>query len=270
MQITAENFTLLANLIQTSKKILIFVGKNPSVDSLAAAIFLEENLSGENKSLEVIASGDIPENLKSFSEKISNKATTKKLVISFNWKELAVEKVSYNLEGENFNFIVTPRNRKIGGDEVKISYQGQEEDLIIVLGVSTLSELEYFSGSSSDKPIINIGKSNKNELFGTLNFVNPQADSISAIVASIFDKGNLPVKLTASGDLLILGIRSATDNFNNVLDPATFEAAAFCARLKEGVEAGSNLKPEEELKKEANIPADWLAPKVLHSKEIHN
>ncbi|OGY24153.1 MAG: hypothetical protein A2172_01250 [Candidatus Woykebacteria bacterium RBG_13_40_15] len=270
MQITAENFTLLANLIQTSKKILIFVGENPSIDCLAAAIFLEENLSGENKSLEVVASGNIPDSFKSFSEKISNKASAKKLVISFNWKELAVEKVSYNLEGDNFNFIVTPRNRKISGEEVKISYQGQEEDLIIVLGVSALSELEYFSGSSSDKPMINIDKSNKNELFGTLNFVNSQADSISAIVASIFEKANLPVKLATSGDLLILGIRSATNNFNNVLDPATFEAAAFGARLKERVEERDNLKPKEELKEETNIPADWLAPKVLHSKEIHN
>lgn len=282
MQVTAENFALLANLIQNARKILVFVGENPSVDSLAAALFLEENLPSENKSLEVVASGSIPDNFKAFSEKISNKASAKKLVISFNWKDLAVEKVSYNLEGENFNFIITPRSRKIDSDKVKISYQGQEEDLIIVLGVPSLSQLDYFLPIENDKPIINIDKSNKNELFGTLNFVNYQADSISAILGSIFEKAKLPAKIATSGDLLLLGIRSATENFNKVSDPATFEAAAFCARFKKKAGVESDLKPREltpgtlksdlgrELKKEPDVPAEWLAPKVLRSKEIHN
>jgi len=269
MQIKAENFALLGNLIKNAKNILIFVGENPSVDSLAAAIFLEENFSDENRKIKIIAKGNIPETLNKFTEKISDRAVTKKLVVSFNWKDLGVEKVSYNLEGENFNFIITPRSRKIDSDKVKISYQGQEEDLIVVLGIYSLSELEYFSNESETKPIINIDKGNKNELFGTLNFVNSKADSISAVVATIFEKANLPAK-SSSGEVLVLGIKSATENFNNVSDPATFEAAAFCTRLKEKTQMETNFQPKEDPKKETKVPEDWLAPKVIHSKEIHN
>ena len=268
MQVTAENFTLFGNLIKSVKSTLIFVGENPSVDSLAAALFLEENIAGQDKKVQIVAKGTIPEALREFSEKISDKASTKKLVVTFNWRELGIEKVSYNLEGENFNFIITPRNKRISADQVKISYEGQEEDLVITLGVSSRRSLEYFSDVTETKPIINIDKAEKNELFGTLNFINPKADSISAVVASIFEKGSLATK-SNTGDLLVLGIKAATDNFNNVSDPATFEAAAFCTRLKEKGHF-EKTQEKEEPKKETDVPSDWLAPKVLHAKEIHN
>lgn len=264
MQVRGENFAFLANLIKQAKKILILVGENPSVDSFAAALFLEDNFAALGKEARIVASGTLPEVFQGSSKKVVDKIPTRKLVISFDWKKVGVEKVSYNLEGDNFNFIITPANKKISPEEINISYRGGDEDLIFSLGIGSLGEVvegELFSG----KPIVNIDKNEKNSLFGTLNFVSSGADSISALVGLIFEKTKLETK-AESGKLLVLGIKAATNNFNSVSDPATFEAAAFSTRMQQG----NPEKLFEEKEEEPSAPADWLSPKVFHSRKFHN
>jgi nanoRNase/pAp phosphatase (c-di-AMP/oligoRNAs hydrolase) len=268
MQIKAENFSLLANLIEQSKKALIITGKNPSVDTLAAGLSLGKTLTTLSKDVEVFAPGNIPKELSSFSEKISDKVGVKKLAISFNWQKNRVEKVSYSLEGEKFNFIVTPRNQRIDPQEIKICYTGEEADLVVVLGVSSLAWVEGLAVDFfENKTIIDIDKNGENQLFGKLNFVNEKADSICAIVASVIEKLGVPITDQTIMDLLLLGLRSATESFNKVDDPTTFEAAAFCTKLK-GKEAleGKNYQAEEQ-SKQTHTPKEWLAPKVYRSKQ---
>lgn len=260
MQIRAENFTLLNNVINQAKLIYILVGENPREDSLAAGLFLEENFTVMKKKVILVASGQTPENFRHLSAKIVKKIPVKKLVVSFNWRKNGVEKVSYNLEGENFNFIVIPKDKKINSEEISIYHSGDEPDLIITLGLSNLPQIENLE----DKIIVNIDNKEKNQKFGSLNFVNPGTDSISAIVSYLVDKIGLPVK-EKSEDFLMMGMRSATNNFNNVADPATFEAAAICTRFKEKG-SRTQITKDETLENTDNLQP----PRIFSAKQITN
>lgn len=262
MQIQAENSSFFANLINQAKNILILTGKNLEVDTLAAALFLENILRALGKNVQVVAKGDLPENFDPSPVKIKDRVDLRKLVVSFNWHKNGIEKVSYDLEGENFNFIISPRNKAISEDEIKISFRGYETDLIITLGLASLTELEQDERESLEKKeIINIDKSTDNQLYGKLNFVNEFADSICAQVAKLVEKSQLSPPVAAI-DYLLAGMRAATDDFNSVADPTTFEAAAFCARIKKGV-----LRKQERqgYLADPHAPKEWLSPKIFRS-----
>jgi nanoRNase/pAp phosphatase (c-di-AMP/oligoRNAs hydrolase) len=264
MQIQAENFEFFANLINHAKSILILVQKNPEIDTLAAALFLENTLTALGKKVCVVASGKIPENFDQPSRRLKSKIEPKKLVVSFNWRKNAVEKVGYNLEGENFNFIVSPRNSSIQKDEIKIFYKGDEADLVITLGVTSLSNLDYHEREYlKNKEIVNIDRGSDNQLFGKLNFVNENADSVCRMGGKLIENNQF-TSTPQAADYLLTGLRSATEGFNSVSDPATFEAAAFCAKIKNG-EVGRQKK--QEYLKSTQVPKDWLSPKIFKSKQ---
>ena len=257
----------MASLVQQAKKILILVGKDPSVDNLAAGLFFEESLTALGKMVQIYYCGEIPEVLNNFAAKINNKIEVKKLVVSFNWRQGQVEKVSYNLEGEKFNFIISPLNKKIEPADLRISHQGEEADLIIALGLASLAEVgEPSSDFFANKTIVDIDKKASSQLFGELNFVDPSAESICTVVAKIFENSQIPAN-PAAADILLLGLRATTGNFVKVADPATFEAAAFCTRIKEGKIEERKPQEPKPLFKQPEVPKEWLSPKILRSKQ---
>jgi nanoRNase/pAp phosphatase (c-di-AMP/oligoRNAs hydrolase) len=264
MQIQAENFRLFSNLIEQSKEILILVDKDQSTDVLAAALFFKNLLSKLNKNTQVVSKRGLPQTLSQFTDKVSKELEPPKLVVSFNWHENAVDKVSYNLDEENFNFIVVPRNAKISEDEIKISQKGKDADLVIMLGVSSLSSLgDYEKDFVRERTIVNIDNDPNNQMFGRLNIVNEAADSVCGLVANLVEKSRFTPN-PESADLLLLGIREATDNFLQVNNPSTFEAAAFCTKAKKGQ---VEYRETKKYKVKAQVPNDWLSPKVFRSKQ---
>lgn len=264
MQIQAENYRLFVNTINQSKDIMILVDGDKATDNQAAALFLQNLLSSLGKKTQIVLKGNLADKLNQYSNKISRKMEPSKLVVSFNWHKNAIDKVAYDLKGENFNFIISPRGKKINPEEVRISNQGHEPDLVITLGMISLSSLQNFEKEFIEtKTIINIDNKSQNQLFGRLNFVSQDTDSICGLVAKLTEKNNLIPPVDAI-DFLLLGIREATNNFMQVNDPATFEAAAFCSKAKKGQVIQSEQK---QYKVKTQVPNEWLAPKVFRSKQ---
>ena len=264
MQVQAENFGFFDSLIRGSKRILILIKRNPDVDAMAAALFLENGLENFGKNIQIVARGELPSSFREYHHKITDKFETRQLIVSFNWHKIGVEKVSYKLDGENFNFIITPRNKSVEKDEVRIMHKGEEADLVFTIGLASLDELEAAEREYLDnKEVVNIDKSPDNQLFGKLNFVKEDADSISALVGSLIEKSNIRPTAT-SADILLAGLRSSTDDFNTVRDPTTFEVAAYCSKIQMDL---VNEPALTEFKEEPQVPRDWLAPKVFRSKQ---
>jgi len=264
MQVQAENFGFFDSLIRGSKRILILIKKNPDVDAMAAALFLENGLENFGKNIQIVARGELPSSFSEYHHKITDKFETRQLIVSFNWHKIGVEKVSYKLDGENFNFIITPRNKSVEKDEVRIMHKGEEADLVFTVGLASLNELEAAEREYLDnKEIVNIDKSPDNQLFGKLNFVKEDADSVSALVGSLIEKSNIRPTAT-SADILLAGLRSSTDDFNTVRDPTTFEVAAYCSKIQMDL---VNEPASTEFKEEPQVPRDWLSPKVFRSKQ---
>lgn len=261
MKITAENFRLFSNLIDQSENILILLDRNQSADSVSAALFFENFLSTKGKKIQIVAKSKLPENLSYLGDKITDKIEPPKLVVSFNWHENAVDKVSYDLEGKNFNFIVTPKDKKIKPEDINFSYRGKEMDLVITLGLSNLSRLEEHEKEYIQrKTLVNIDNSSDNQMFGSVNIVDEGSDALCAIIADIAEKSDLSLSPNQA-KMLLSGLREATSNFVQVKNAHTFEVAAYYTKLEKG-ELKNNLFIERE---KTQVPNDWLSPKVFRS-----
>jgi len=93
---------------------------------------------------------------------VRNEVDGRNLLISFNYVQDSIEKVSYNVEGNKFNLIIQP---KIGFPSldtktINYTYFGINSDLIFVIGAQQLKDLGHFYDSERDiytkKPVINI------------------------------------------------------------------------------------------------------------------
>ena len=76
-------------------------------------------------------------------DKISEKIGNRNLIISFDYKEDSIEKVSYNVEGEKFNLVIQPRSGypPLDKSSVDFSYEGIDADVIFVIGAQKLEDL---------------------------------------------------------------------------------------------------------------------------------
>lgn len=262
MKVQAQDYIFFEKLIKEARHILILTGKDPDLDVLGAAFFLEKTFSSLGKNIQIVAKGRLPADYSHLSGKIKEKIEPKKLVVSFNYRKNSIEKVSYDMDSENFNVLIYPRDKEISKEDVQLFHAGLDPDLAICLGLASLSDLEeYERNYLLDKAIVNIDKVAENGLYGRINFVKEGADSVCAIVADLLEKTSVQLPTTAA-DHLIMGLRAATENFTSVTDPTTFEAAAFSTRIKKGIKRQVKQVGEQQ---DPSVPKEWLAPKVFRS-----
>jgi nanoRNase/pAp phosphatase (c-di-AMP/oligoRNAs hydrolase) len=263
MQIKSESYTLLHSLINQVNRILIWTKDNPDGDCLAAGLALKSMLMDMGKMVDVIAQGSLPADFASYSSQIRKGLGQKKLIVSFDWQKNEIDKVSYNMEGERFNFIISPKGRPIDPTEVKVTSQGENYEVVFTIGISSLDEVKDDDRQLLiDAVLINIDKDGQSDSFGRLNFVDPTAESLCTIIAKIAQGSDLPLSQQAK-QFILFGLRAATDNFSSVKDASSFEAAAFVTRGNEK-EQGTKILEDS---KEASAPTDWYSPKVFRSKQ---
>ncbi len=213
---------------------LIAIQANPSVDGLAAATALYLALTKMNKNVSLVCSQP-PQNADLVgTDKIQNTLSSggNHLVISFPYQEGSIDKVDYNIQGDQFNLIIVPNSdtNRIDPNEVKFSYTGGKIEFIITVDVPNLNSLgPIYTENQNEfqsKNIINIDRHLINNSFGTINILNKQASATSEMVFQIIRE--LQVELdTDIATNLYTGLLSATNNFSSYsVGPTTFEAAA--------------------------------------------
>ena len=268
MEINRTSFQF-KDLIEKSKKILIILGSEPSVDVVSAGIALNYGLKSVGKKVHLVATSNLPDNTSVLAgvEEIKKDLESKNLVISLDYEKNPIDKISYKMEGKTFNLIVKPR-KNINIEEVQTTFAGGDYNLIIILGTKNLKELETYLKHRDlfeSVPTINIDIDESNFRYGKLNIIDTEIKSVSALVSLLLNdaKIKLPEK---SANMLLLGIREATQNFTKVEGSKIFEAAAYTSRSKEEEEE-STERPDEEVVS-TNLPKDWLSPKVYRSSKV--
>ncbi|MFC1790138.1 bifunctional oligoribonuclease/PAP phosphatase NrnA [Patescibacteria group bacterium] len=223
--------------LSSSAKITFFVPQNPSFDKMAAALSLYLCFKKQGKEVGIVCSSAMTV---AFSRLVGvNKVKTqiggRNLVVSFQYLEDAIDKVSYKIENEKFNLVIQPKPgaAPLSTEEIKFSYSGSFGKIVIVgaLSLETLGDLYHKEKNLFTKEaIVNIDINPKNQLFGNDNLINDQASSYSEVVAQFLKNNKAQVNKDISGNLL-LGIQKATVNFTlPKVTPEAFEAAAFCLR----------------------------------------
>jgi hypothetical protein len=179
-------------------------------------------------------------------DKINQHIGDQNLVISFDYPQDSLEKVSYDLDSQNqkFNIKIEPKPGLKAPDpqSVRYSYSGSEADVIFVIGARSLEDLgslyqeEKKLLDNQEKILVNLSSLDNNAQFGRVNLYDPTASGCSEIVTAVLTELNLPLDSDIATNLLA-GIEASTDNFSSPnVSADTFELAAFL--IKTGAKKG--------------------------------
>lgn len=218
-----DNATLqrVKELLERNDNLGIVVGKNHSLDDMAAALSLCLSLSQTGKKVTVACPTDPLVAVSSLVGVDTVKKTLGgnggDLVVSFPYKEGEIEKVSYTIEEGNLNIVVKAGEHGLTFSESDVQFKRGVKGvptLLFVVGTPRLSDLETLFNPEElkDVTVVNIDNKPENQGFGDVVLVSSKFSSVSEQVASLLL--SLDDKLDADiAQNLFSGISSATEDF---------------------------------------------------------
>jgi len=228
----------IQEIITKCRSAVIIIPPNPSIDAIAASSSLYLALNKMGKTVSLVCSQKPQSDLVA-SDKFQNIIGTggDSLMVSFPYTDGAIDKVDYNIQGETFNLIVTPRPgfQKLQPNQVNFSYTGGLIDAIFVIDAPTLNSLGIVYTDNQNqftgKDIVNIDRHLTNAYFGTVNYVNKTISSISELILSILQTLKVEIDRDMATNLYA-GAAASTNNFTSYSTNAdTFEHIAALLRL---------------------------------------
>lgn len=248
-----SDITQIKEFLDGAKEILIATGEHPTFDSIGSVLSLYLGLQSIGKKVTVICADPVTVGLSNFvgANKITTAVSNKNFVISLDYVDGSIEKVSYNIEGNKFNLVIEPRAGYEGFSEDKVHYThaGAAADLIFVVDTRHMTDLgkiyEDHKDIFSGKPIVNIDRHADNALFGKINIVDPQASATVELVSQVLSMSG--VRLTEDIATNVLNaLYDATNSFTSpTVSPRAFELAAAC--MKAGGRRFTKVTEREEI-----------------------
>ncbi|MFH0863503.1 MAG: DHH family phosphoesterase [Candidatus Gottesmanbacteria bacterium] len=265
-----SNNNEIQTLLTGAKEILIVTHENPNQDSLGASLALYLSLKAANKNVTIAC--PTPSTVEFTNlvgiDKLSQVLGGRNFIISLDYTEGSIDKVSYNIEGNKFNLVIEPRPGAPAFTPEKVHYSSSaaSPDVIFVIDCANLQQLGKFYQDGqelySKSVTINIDYHPNNTNFGKINLINPNMSSTSEIVTLFIQSLGLPFNEDMATNLLN-GIEMATNKFMlETTSAEAFEAAAIC--LKAG---GKRITTKKQDYLSQETPADWLQPKIFNSKK---
>ena len=238
MNPTDNALTQISEAVTKGSSGVIIIPANPTNDAIASGTALYLGLTALGKNVALLCS-TTPETQLSAADKIQNTFTTKgdNLVITFPYTDGSIDKVDYNIQGDTFNLIITPRpgQPKLDTQKINYSYAGGAVDFIITVDAPNLNSLgQIYTDNQKEfqgKTIINIDRHLINNMFGTINYINKTSSSTSELALKVLKELQSEIdKDTATN--LYSGITGATNFFSSYsVNADTFEAASALLKL---------------------------------------
>lgn len=279
LNLEAQAFKDILASLKQNEDILIFLPETATRDAMAAALSLMLSLQTEPLKKTVrVAYPKQPTVAWSHLvgiNKVIQQVGNKNFIISLDYIEGSIERVTYNIEGDKFNLVVEPKPGapKFDENKVRYSYSGANAGLVIALNASTPQQLgKHHSenqGLFAQKPVLVVDHNPQNSQYGKVNVVRPTA-GVSELITHLIQAAQLPMTSDIATNLYD-GLLSGSRNFSvPAVSASTFEAAAIL--LKQNArKPGSHLTRSEELphgefagsnEGEKQLPPDWLKPKI--------
>jgi len=277
------DFTPIEESLSTAHNLMIVLPMSLNQDKVASALALYLSLQKTNRQVNIVCSRPMIVEYSSLVgvDKIKNKLGGRNLVVSFDYLEDSIEKVSYNIENNKFNLVVQPKEGypPLSTEKIQYSYFGEQADMIFIIGASSFEDLGeiYFDHKTffQEGNTVNVNISQASKPFAKISLINSQMASFGEFITFFLSTLKMPVDEDIASNLL-LGIERATNNFSLTKStPVTFEAAAFCLRagarkpLREFIEEkkAEERKKEEEKTEEVETlkvkpSPDWFKPKI--------
>jgi len=286
MDLTVEAQAINDLLKGANQHITILLPESAGRDSVAAGLGLYLSLMQAEKTVK-IAYPKAPTVAWSHLvgiNKLIPQIGGKNFIISLDYIEGSIEKVSYNIEGNKFNLVIEPRPgtaADFNEKNVHFRASGLTADLVITISALTLESLGSFYTENraviDQKPIVNIDANPNNKQQGKINIVRP-ASANSELIASLIKSANLPINSDIASNLYD-GLLAGSRNFSlPVVTAHTFEMAAWLLKngARKRMSFTSTPSPEELPRgefaagneEEAELPPDWLKPKIFKGSSL--
>ena len=275
MDLTVE-VTALKELLTSANTVVILLPDSASRDAIAGGLALYLSLTQLQKTVTIVSPKQPTVGLSYLVgiNKITQNLGNKNFVVSLDYQEGSIEKVSYNIEGNKFNLVIEPKSGAplLTSKNVTYNYSGVSADLVITLEAGTKESLGTFYSQNKtlfdQKPVLVIDNRATNTQYGKINVVRPAA-SISEIIAHFIKVAELPIDPDSASNLydgIVAGSRTFT---TPAVNADTFEAAAWVLRYgaRKPVSFSRQETPQQEFAVAKSVegpqaPPDWLKPKI--------
>ncbi|HEX3095905.1 MAG TPA: hypothetical protein VHQ20_02180 [Patescibacteria group bacterium] len=219
-----ENLPTIIKNITDSKRIAIVIPAEASVDAFCSAIALQ---TAVGKAM-IFCSAPVPELL--FLPNVPSVYPTLKssdqLAIKISSKNASPKEVRYDKTDSGLTIYITPDKGQFAESDVSVLPAVGNFDLLVIIGAGNFEQLgKVYTENPKlffDTPHINIDNSPNNEFYGTLNFVNTTASSLSEVVMDIIEALPGGINNDTVATSLLAGIISQTSSFR---DPKTTPTA---------------------------------------------
>lgn len=275
------------DLLARAKEVVVATHEKPDDDSVGSALALYLGLASLGKKVTVACPDSITVGLSHYvgvDKIVADLSAKKNFIISLDYVDGSIEKVSYNIEGDKFNLVIEPRAGFDGFSQDKVHYSSTNAsaDLIFLVDTIHLGELKSLYEANKDlfasKTMVNVDWHPNNTLYGTVNIVDSTASTTAEVVARLLSM--LGVKLTVDiATNLLNAVYGGTKNFTAVnisagaFDVASVALKAGGKRFRAGA-AVQEEKPAQEavapppLEQPGQAPSDWLRPKIFKSSNL--
>lgn len=208
-------------LLNRSKNILICLPARPSSDAIAGGLGLFLSLEKLGKRALIVCNQFELPSSHSFlprSDAIKHELKNiRQFVITLDVSRVAVEELSYNIEGKKLNVYITPRDGFYDARDVTTSSGGYTFDTVIVVDAADLEDLGELAAANAEfffrTPLLNIDHKAQNTQFGAVNLVDLTATSTSEIIFELMKALGFNVLDEQIATTLLTGIISKTKSF---------------------------------------------------------
>ncbi len=282
-------------LLEKAKNVLIVTHERPTADSIGSSLALYMGLVNQGKTVTVACPDPITVELSNFIgvNKVVSEVGKQNFVISLDYVDGSIEKVSYNIDGDTFNLVIEPRSgfEPFTPGKVHFASAGINADCIVTIDTIHLGGLKKLYEADKElfasKPVINVDRHPNNAHFGQYNLVDPQVAATAEIVHELLTALGVAMTQDIATNLLN-ALFTATDGFQSTsVSARTFQIAADCMAkgAKRFVPSASveELPREEEVRSQpleqlsksqksgvasGEAPAEWLKPKIFKSSNL--
>ncbi len=223
----------IANLINSSKNILIAPPENLSGDALASGLALTDILNRLGKNSNIIIPEKLPEKF-NFLSKInpfsSDQIKEREFILSIKNKNNHINNLSYKKEGDLLHIYLKAKD-KIEEKDLRIKYF-HSFDLIFTIKNQEYKHIgkafDYNPDLFFETPIINIDNHPDNERFGQINLIDITSSSVSEIILDLIDFIDRSLLDKEVATKILAGLIEATNNFQSTkINPKAFNNAAL-------------------------------------------
>lgn len=244
----------IAKDLQDAASVAVVLPPSPEPHIVGAGLSLFLALEGSGKRVDIACPTLMLVEANRFVgvQHIAPKLSGRNLVLSFDYLKDAIEKVSYNVENDKFNLVITPKpgHAPLNHEGVTYSYSGTLGDVVVLVGSSDVNVTQELLGNGetlADRKILTVSPAPNGSL----------CSEIARIIA-------------------ILGVTPDIDTVNNLFHALLLETQQFIRASASDFETAAALvragatipQPHREEQQEEDSSHDWLRPKIFSSRTM--